>query len=207
MNEKTKELVEKAQSVLTNEDQNKLEKYIQNGGHELAGSAVAQFFNLYLNGSNFQEIHSLNKAFPYESILWAAVKYNWELKKTEYVINLQNEVVQKVIKAQLETTSLITDVLAAANKKHGTKIKKYLQTGNEADLGDALNVKSLNELMKVGEALQKITGQDRNININKKETSNINVSVSTKEGSNLSPEGAADVLAIVAEEIRKKTGA
>lgn len=143
----------------------------------LSPDTSAKLFELFLNGSDINEIHRLNKNFPYEAILWSRVKYDWDKLKDEYAASLTGQVAQKVIKASLETTSLLTDMLAVAHKKHGDKLKKYLQTGDEADLGDALSIDTIHGLLKAVEGLQKVTGQDRTHNINKKEVVNLNVNV------------------------------
>jgi hypothetical protein len=211
MTVETSDLIVKAKTALSVDDSQKLEAYIATGGAPLATSTALSFFQLFLNGSDLKEVHRLNKAFPYESVLWAYVKYDWETQKTKYMQDQMEQIRTKVVKATLDTTSLVTDLLAAAQKKHGDKLKKYLQTGNEADLGDALNVRSINELLKTAEALQKITGQDKTVNVNNKTTFDVNVGgqvgvTATGAGdlTSLSPEAAAQVLAAIASDMRKK---
>lgn len=194
---------EKARAILTIPEYNMMTAYIEKGGHPLAPQTAAAFYNLYLNGSDCREIHRLNSSFPYESVLWARVKYNWDAQRDEYVFQLQLGIKDKMVRAQLETASFLTDVLAAARKKHGDKIKKYLQTGNDADLGNAMNVDTIHGLLKAVEGLQKITGQDRETKIRKEETLNVNVNT-TPADSTLSSDSAAKILSIVAEEKRRK---
>lgn len=169
---------ERALGLLSNAEYNMLVAYIEKGGCPLAPETAANFFQLFLNGSSIGEIHRLNKSFPYEAILCARIQYAWDEERDDYARHLTETVKQKVIKASLETTSLISDMLVAANKKHGDKLKKYLQTGNVEDLGDAMNIDNLTSLIRGVEALQKLTGQDKVQNINKKETLDVNVKVS-----------------------------
>ena len=213
MTAETNDLIVRAKSELSLDDSAKLEAYVAAGGHPLAPSTALSFFELFLNGSDLKEVHRLNKAFPYEAVLWAYVKYNWEVQKTEYMQKQMEQIRMKVVKATMDTTSLVTNLLAAAQKKHGDKLKKYLQTGNEADLGDALNVRSINDLLKTAEALQKITGQDKTLNVNNKTTFDVNVGGNVQVGAaglqsgdqnSLSPEAAAQVLAAIASDMRKK---
>lgn len=196
------ELLIKAKEVLNVADYNMLSAYIAIGRHPLSPDTAAKLFELFLNGSDINEIHRLNKNFPYEAILWARIKYDWDKLKDEYAFNLTNQVAQKVIKASLETTSLLTDMLAVAHKKHGDKLKKFLQTGDESDLGDALSIDTIHGLLKAVEGLQKVTGQDRTHNINKKEVVNLNVSVQGVP--QVGDDTAKTIIAAVAKEKMEK---
>jgi hypothetical protein len=51
-------------------------------------------------------------------------------------------------------------MLSVANKQHGEKLKRYLQTGNMDDLGE-FKIDSIFNLKQTIEILQKLTGQDR----------------------------------------------
>lgn len=198
----TTPLLEQAQAVLTVPEYNMLTAYMERGGHQLAAETAVRFFELYLNGSDCAEIHRLNKPFPFEAILWARIKYEWDKKKDEITIALTEKTKEKAVKAALETTGLLSDMLIAASKKHGDKLKKYIQTGNEEDLGDSMSIDNIASLIRAVEGLQKITGADRIQKIDKKETVNVNVNVSG--GQDLKPETSAAILAAVAAEKRDK---
>lgn len=192
--------IELSQAILTVPEHNMLVAYMERGGHQLSADTASKFFELYLNGSDCREIHRLNKAFPYESILWARVKFEWDKRKDDHTISLIEQVKQKAAKAALDTTGLLSDMLVAASKKHGDKIKRYLQTGNEDDLGDAMGIDSIMSLLKAVEGLNKITGADRVHKIDEKKTLDVNVRMSN----NLSPETSAAILAAIASEKREK---
>ena len=195
-------LLEQAQAVFTVPEYNMMVAYMEKGGHQLAPETAVRFFELYLNGSDCSEIHRLNKAFPYESILWARIKYDWDKKKDELTFALTEKTKEKAVKAALETTSLLSDMLIAASKKHGDKLKKYIQTGNEEDLGDSMSIDNITSLIRAVEGLQKITGADRVQKIDKKETLNVNLNI--PGGQELQPETSAAILAAVAAEKRAK---
>jgi hypothetical protein len=204
----TRDGIQAASSViLSNDECSVLEKYIKGGGHELHTDTVTKFFELFLNGSDCKEIHRLNTPFPLEAILWARVKYHWDTQKDEYVIQKQLMIRDKVMKAQLEATDLIADMLVVARKEHGDRLKKYIQTGNDKDLGGAMKIESLQSLMKTVESLLKITGQDRqtkNINENKQTVDvNVNANVSGAAAS-LTADDAAKILGIVADAKRRE---
>jgi hypothetical protein len=196
---------QKAQTFLSVPEYNMLMAYIEKGCHPLAPDTAAAMFNLFLNGSDYREIHRLNKAFPYESILWASIKYNWHEQRDEYALNLHQSVAQKVMKAQLETTGFLSDLLVAANKKHGDRVRKYIQTGEEGDLGDSLSVDSLHSLLKIAEGIQKLTGQSNTVKVKTENTQNINVSVGSSGGMEaMDTETAAKVLSAIADSKRKR---
>jgi hypothetical protein len=199
---------ERSRALLDKDEYLMLKKYIDSGGKQLASDTIASFFNLYLNGSDIKEIHRLNKAFPIESIYWAFVKFDWPKQKDAYIAEMQNTVKDRLVKANLETVGFLTDLLAAANRRHGDKIKKYLQTGNEKDLGDSLGIESIHGLLKVVEGLQKITGQDRTQILKREDTLNLNVNTgkggSPQDVTPLEPEDAAKILQIVSESKKRK---
>lgn len=195
----------RAYDLLPVHEYNLLKRYINDGKHQLSPETVTRFFELYLNGSDCREIHRLNKSFPYEAILWARIKYKWDDQKDMYIISLQNNIRGKVVKAQLETTSLVTDLLVATNKKYGDKLKRYIQSGDEKELDGALSVDSISGLLKLADGLLKVTGQDRTtVQKNEtKQTTEININTKTSEDA-LSAESAAKILAILAEDKRKQ---
>lgn len=203
----------KAQALLTIPEYNILKEYLEAGKHPLAPETASALFQLFLNGSSCGEIHRLNKALPFAAILHARVKYDWDNLKDNYAIDLQKKVAEKVIKAQLETGDLLTDLLAAAAKKNSAKIKKYIQTGNEEDLGDSLSIDSLNSLMKITESLQKLIGADKVSTVKTQSTQTLNLNVATatghpkvdsQENTELDTEDAAAILKILADSKRKK---
>jgi len=202
----TSELLETAKLILPQEELDQAAKYLAAGGHQLSPDTAMRFFQLFLNGSDCKEIHRINKVFPYEAILLARVKFRWDEERDSYIMKLQTTIRDKVMKAQLETTDLMTDILVAAKKKHGDKIKKYLQSGDEEDLKGAFSVDTIHSLMKLSESLLKITGQDKNIKVTTENKNSFNLSVSsggTGGPGNLSPDDAAEILRIIAESKRK----
>jgi hypothetical protein len=195
----------RAEALLTEDELRLLKIYRDNGGKRLATDTAGRFFELFLNGSTTHDIHSLNKAFPYGAILWSRIEERWDQKKLEYIDELQRNIRDRLLKAQLEASGLISDMIAAAAKKHGVQLKKYIQTGDVKDLAGIMEIESLAALNKAIEGLQKLTGADRIVKVKTEntDTSNINVNISGDMGI-MSPEVAAQVLAVVAADKRKK---
>lgn len=199
------EYITYANTDLTPEDLQVLTEYLAAGGHPLSPDASARMYELFVNGSDAREIQRINRAFPLGGILDAQIRYKWTQKRDQYALELQDKVKDKVMKAQLETTELLTDVLAVARRKYSDKLKKFIQSGDEKDLEGAINVESIQSLLKVTEGLLKITGQDRVIKTKTENTQNFNVNVNTGN-SDLTPEDAAAVLKIMSDAKKKKAG-
>lgn len=194
---------DKARALLSESDLLSLNKYIDEKKPELALSTANKFFELYMNGVDVDGIHSLNPAFPKAAINLCRVKYNWDSMLKEHIAKLQSKIADKVMKAQLEATALYADVITAANKKHSVNLRKYIQTGDETYLKKTLDINSVHQLQKAVEGLQKVTNQDKNITLTSQENVNVSVDVKGSAG-DLSSESAAKILAVVAEEKRKK---
>lgn len=197
------EYVTYANTDLPAEDLVILTEYLAGGGHPLSPDAGARMYELFLHGSDAREIQRLNKAFPLGGILDAQVRYKWTQRRDQYYIELQDRVKDKVIKSQLETTELMTDILAAARKKHSDKLKKFIQSGDEKDLDGVMNIETLQSLLKVTEGLLKITGQDRVTKTKTENTQNFNVNVTGVKTEDLSPEDAATILNIMSKNKKK----
>lgn len=197
---------DKAHAMLSTVDYNMLKAYMDGGNLPLSDDTAGAFFNLFLNGYDTKEIWKMNKAFRYETIVWARIKFDWDRQKEEHVAALTVQIRDKVQKSQLEMTGLLADLMSVAAKQHGEKIKRYLQTGNAKDLEGALGIDSIASMSKIIEGLAKITGQDRMHKVKTENTQNLNVNVQAGAQSEdmLSPEAAATILAAVAEDKRKK---
>lgn len=135
------------------------DRYKKEGGHPLSPTVHAQFFALYLNGKTPDEIQTLNPGYPLGAIIKALVEGRWIERKREHLDNLLEGARGRVEQVQLESIVFVSDLLSAANKMHGDKIKKYLQTGNATELGD-LKIDSLGAYTRAVDLLMKLTQQD-----------------------------------------------
>ena len=150
---------EKAISLLSLDDQKILSEFEEAGFPGLAPQLVADFFTLFLNGTSLREIGRLHPAVKYGAIVSAFVKYSWEERKDQYLNELQNSAAQRMIQVQLESAGFIGDVMTATHKRYGTQIKKYLASGNPADL-DGFDIAGIQSYSKLIETFLKVTGQD-----------------------------------------------
>lgn len=118
-----------------------------------------QFYELFLNGYSCEEIAKLNEGkFDPGMIIDARVRHEWDARKSAHLESLYGGLLEKVKATQAEGAVFLTDMLSAAHKMYGSKIKKYLQTGDPKDLG-GLQIESLDSYRKILETLMTLTGQ------------------------------------------------
>lgn len=201
-------IVEKA-VFLSDEDFEEMAHYIINGGTPLALVAAQKFFELYLNGYDVKEINRLNPTFTKGAILLAKVRYDWDKMYDDAMQEMNRRIINKMNKAAVEATSIYTDMIAAANKNHGDKLKKYLQTGDEKYLEDSITINSIKDLATVIDSLQKLSGADKVMVIKDErssmQTANQNLALPVnKKDVTLEIDATKQILNILAEEKRRK---
>lgn len=136
------------------------EDYVQKGLPSIAPATQAQFLALFLRGKGCEEIHSLNSSFPLGAIVKARVDGDWDRRLEDYRETLLTGVQEKITQIEFESIGFLTDLLAAAHKQQGDKLKKYLQSGDPSQLGD-LQITSIKNYKEVLELLMKATGQEK----------------------------------------------
>lgn len=126
----------------------------------IALSTQAKMFELYLNGNSCEEIQRLNPGFHLGAVVSASIEGDWDARRQHHIGRLLEGIRERVQQVTLESISFAADLLSAANKKYGDRIKKYQQTGDESELGD-LSISSLKQYRETVEMLMKLTGQDK----------------------------------------------
>jgi hypothetical protein len=126
----------------------------------LAPSLNAKFFNLYLNGKGCEEIRRLNPQFGLGDIVAARIEGEWDKRRDEHLDQLLDQTSRRLQQTTMETADFVCDLLAVANREHGDRLRRYLQTGDDKELGD-FRISSLPGLKSAIEILQKLTGDDR----------------------------------------------
>jgi len=145
---------------LSGEELEAYSQHVRSGKPELASQAAARLYGLYLQGVKCEDMVKLNPALTLGCIVQAKVRYNWDQRKDAYVADLMTTTGDIVRQTAAETVQLMGLMLAVASKRHGEKLKKYLASGNEAELGE-FDIKTIKQLKDVVEMLVKITGADR----------------------------------------------
>ena len=128
---------------------------------QLSTSLSLKLFELFLNGSSCDEIVKVNNnLITLGQVLEVRVRDGWDDKKSKYLAELYSGVVDRVRQTQMEAVSFTADLLAATHKLHGTKIKKFIQSGDEKEMG-GLAINGLQSYQKAVDILLKLTGQDK----------------------------------------------
>jgi len=134
-----------------------LKEYEEQGVRPIAASLSSQMFNLFLEGYSCAEIAKINKGISEGDILYSRKKYNWDEERDNYLIQLQNQVTQKILKQKMESVEFLTNALSVIHKEHKDVMLKFLQTGNIDDLP---KIGSLRAYKEIVETIAKITGED-----------------------------------------------
>jgi hypothetical protein len=188
---------------LTSNENQAYEKYIESQGKPLAFSVQLQFYELFLSGSNCEEILRLNPAFPLGAIVKARIEGGWDTRREQYMAVMLDSVRERVQQTQLEAIYFAADLLSAAHKLHGDKLKKFKQTGNVEELG-TLRIDSLKAYKEAVELLLKLTGQDKDSKVKGEVLHRHTVEQPVPvENTSLTPEQAAKVLEIIEAKEKK----
>jgi len=86
------------------------------------------------------------------------------------------------------------DLLAAANKQFGDKLKRFIQTGDESELGKDLSVNSLKQYKDAVDLMMKLTGQDKESKVKVTGEQKMTVTLQT-QNKPLTSQEAASILA------------
>lgn len=152
--------LDQKKELLTERELREYQIYMRLGQPPMAKSTQAQFFALFLNGDNCEGIVRLNpNGFSLGAVVRARIENDWDMKRREHQANLLQKSREKVQQIVLETVERVSNELAASNKLINDRAKKFLQTGDPAELAGT-GIGSQKHLKDSVELLQKLTGQD-----------------------------------------------
>lgn len=151
---------EEKESLLTERELREYRIYMRLKQPPMAPSAEGEFFRLFLNGVNCEEIHRLNpNGFSLGAIVRARIEFDWDQKRREHQEQLSLRIRDRVMQVQLETTERVANELAASNKAINERVLRYIQTGDDKAL-EGTGIGTLKHLKETVELLLKLTGQD-----------------------------------------------
>lgn len=128
---------------------------------DLAPQIQAQLLELYLTGATCSEIARLNPMWGLGQICGACVDSDWPAQRQQYLTDLFSRSRTRAAQAVEEGITFASDVMAATHKLYSDKLKKFIQTGADADLDDILpmvgNMRNYKEALDM---LLKLTGNE-----------------------------------------------
>lgn len=136
------------------------------------------------------------------AIVKARVDLGWDEKREVYLDLLHDSTKLKAGKTQLEAIDFATNFMSVYHKMFNDKFKKYLQTGNPADLGDFEHM-SFKQYKDNVEMLLKLTGQDTKQQVSGTITHKM-ADVGTDTVKTISPQEAAEILKTIDGEFKKE---
>ncbi len=130
---------------------------------KLSTATSLRLYELFLQGTSVYDIAEVNGGvFSIGQILFARITDRWDERKRQHLDRLYGGIIERFTQIQSEGMSFIADVMAMQHKLYGDKIKKFLQSHDEADLhGIPSSYMSGEGYRKMIDALMKITGQDK----------------------------------------------
>jgi hypothetical protein len=184
-------LTERIEKTLTKRERDEYVKYVNANKPPLSPKTSAELYGLFLAGSSCEEIARLNPGLGLGIIVKARIDFDWDGKKEEYINNLFSTIKEKTTQTQLEAIEFSATSMAVFHKLWNTRFKKFLQTGDESELGDLKNM-SFKVYKEISEGLLKLTGQDK-----KQQVISGEVVHKIEDGKTLAPSDAANILKII----------
>lgn len=139
-----------------------LQMALNEGVRPISASLASQMYNLFEAGYSAQEIADRNPPFELKDVLYVRWKRQWDTKVLEKMNSLLQRVHHKSKMVRLQAVEYLFNHMEVLHKRYGDLMIKYLQTGREEDLP---NLPSLKMYKDIVEVLQKLTGEDRKLQI------------------------------------------
>lgn len=101
----------------------------------LAPTKQAQLFELFLSGVEPLEIVSLNPGISLGQVTRVRIEGLWDKRRQDYRDTLLFKTQERLEQTLMECYGFVSLQLTVAHKLHMTKLQKFIQTGDEKDLG------------------------------------------------------------------------
>ncbi len=159
--ESSKELVTVVSSHLTHREEAALRAHKAAREPDLGPQLSAQLFELYLRGATLEEIARVNSpSIRLGAIVSAWRNNDWHGRREAYRQGLYESVQHRVSQTQAEGLVFLADYLAVFSKRFGQGMKRYLQTGDDSELGD-MKPSNLAQMKMAFELMLKVAGLDQ----------------------------------------------
>lgn len=157
-----KELAPVQTTDLSEQDMVKIAKFEESGCPGLAAvneETLYRAFEMYLTGSTYWQIQSglqLNRSL----VVYMSHKYGWYPAKREYLNEINEKIKGRVIDSKLVSQDFLLLLTQAWQKKIGSKLRKYLATGDEANTD--IDLKEVQQLLKTIEMINDLDSEGKN---------------------------------------------
>lgn len=115
-------------------------------------ATAIKMYELFLNSYTTEEIFRVNgQQYPLGMIVDARLRYDWDDRRNSQIESMYSNIENKILRVKNEAVSNLADLLAAAHKIWGDKVKMFLQEGDPALLQgiglDPSNMKNYKEIL------------------------------------------------------------
>jgi hypothetical protein len=125
----------------------------------LSPDKQSQLFELYLRGTSLEQIARVNSPhLKLGHVVRASVEGGWWERRELYVQGMLDGLRGRVQQVQGEAVDFLADFLAVFHKLYGDRFKRFLQTGDEKELGGMMPT-NLGQYRVLLELMLKATGQ------------------------------------------------
>jgi hypothetical protein len=125
---------------------------------------------------------------------------DWDLKRKDYTDGLLDRIHETVQATQLESVQFVSLWAASFNKLFGDKLRRFLQTGKEEDLGDLKGQMTLKSYQQTLDLLLRLTGQDKDKNV----SGEILHTVRTESGGDVVEGESKEIKSLSPEDVNEK---
>ena len=143
----------------TDWDTKALAEYIDSGLPFIAtidSTQMARILDLYLSGKTYRQI-SMIMNVKKVMILYLSKKFNWFTIRREYLVDLESSIRARLMEAKIINQDFLLQMTYLWQKKIGSKINKYLATGDEKHASE-IDLKEYDKYLKTVEMLHKLSG-------------------------------------------------
>lgn len=159
MNQPQKSLTKVVESHLSHREEAAYHANIKAKEPLLSPDKQLQLFELYLRGTSLEQIARINAPhLKLGHVVRAAVEGGWYERRELYVQGMLDGLRGRVQQTQGEAVDFLADYLAVFHKLYGDRFKRFLQNGDEKELGGMMPT-NLGQYRVILELMLKATGQ------------------------------------------------
>jgi hypothetical protein len=159
ISEKEKKLVD-ALKALTPRELEAYRYFVKEGQMQVSDEQSDHMFELFCNGSTCDQIRKIVQAYSFGQIVACRVIGGWDERRESKRLATTTIVPAQANVTLLESQEFLGDLILATTKKFGKQLKRYIATGEEAQLEGIPLPRSLKEYQIALDMFMKASGQD-----------------------------------------------